>query len=224
MTEGDILDEVIKNVSICYDNEQRNLAKIAISAPTEGVIRDAAGKLVENVLQNIINTINACVPNYKIVSKVGSTDYLSKSINYKGSLYSMNTIQVDRHVFSNGKRIAFIENKTYLDSCYYDRALADFRKIIESLSQHGHKISDLDFVVFAGQNAASENTLKMYEADFWNFTRHYTDGVGIEPKTFFFLKGKRSSSHPLYKEKHPLNEENIKDLARLLLNDAKMCS
>lgn len=58
MTEGDILDEVIKNVSICYDNEQRNLAKIAISAPTEGVIRDAAGKLVENVLQNIINTIN----------------------------------------------------------------------------------------------------------------------------------------------------------------------
>ena len=50
MTEGDILDEVIKNVSICYDNEQRNLAKIAISAPTEGVIRDAAGKLVENVL------------------------------------------------------------------------------------------------------------------------------------------------------------------------------
>ena len=80
----------------------------------------AAGKLVENVLQNIINTINACVPNYKIVSKVGSTDYLSKSINYKGSLHSMNTIQVDRHVFSNGKRIAFIENKTYLDSCYYD--------------------------------------------------------------------------------------------------------
>ena len=217
--KNQIANKVITNVKLCYDREQKNLHSIAVSSKTEGEIREAAGKLVENVLQNIFNTINAELPTAKIVSKVGSTDYLSKTIFYKGKKVVNDKIQVDRHVFSNGKRICFIENKTYLDSCYYDRALADFRKIAQSLAEHGKDPSECKYIVFAGQNAASERTLFTYEADFWNDTKHLTlKRDGLETETFFFLKGKRSSSLPLYKVKHELDINNIRAFTYYILD------
>ena len=214
-----IIGTIITKVEECYEAEQNKLHKLSISAKTEGEIREAAGNLVENVLQCIFNTINECIPSAKIQSKVGSTDFLSKNIKYKGKEVEFNTIQVDRHVYSNGKRICFIENKTYLDSCYYDRALSDFRKIAQSLKQHGIDPSDCKYIVFAGQNAAKDETLFTYEADFWEDTRHLTkDLTGLETKIFFFLRGKRSSAKPLYKVKHELDERNLKEFISYLLN------
>jgi len=213
-----ITGKVITNIHKCYDREQAQLASLAETAQTEGVIRDAAGNLVESLLQNIFDTINTEIPGANIESIVGGRDRLSKTIHYKGRDVEFNQIQVDRHIFSNKKRIAFIENKTYLDSCYYDRALADFRKIAQSLKQHGTDPADVKYIVFAGQNAAKDKTLFVYEADFWDDTKHLTsDPNGIESKIFFFLKNKRSSAKPLYKVKHELDDDVIKKFVSFII-------
>lgn len=214
-----VIRTVLANVARCYDREQASLVQLGSTAQTEGQIRAAAGELIESVLQNIFSSINSVIPQARIVSKVGSTDYLSKEIVYRGQTFSFDTIQVDRHVWSNGHRIAFVENKTYLDSCYYDRALADFRKIAQSLAQHGTDPASASYIVFAGQNAADNHTLKTYTADFWNDTKHLTAAPdGLNPYTFFFLKGKRSSARPLYKIKPELDESTIEQFVRLIIS------
>ncbi len=216
-----IINKVLENIKVCYDREQKKLEKIGKAHKTEGEIRHAAGELVEHILQNIIDTINMYLKN-DIQSKVGSSDYLSKSVTYKGKTYQFNTIQVDRHLWFNNKRIAFIENKTYLDSCYYDRALADFRKIAQSLHQSGEDPCNVEYIVFAGQKAAKDETLFAYTIDFYEDTKHLTKNVeGLSPHVFYFLKGIRSSSKPLYKIKHDLNLEEIKSFVLFLLSTIK---
>ena len=214
-----VIQTVLTNVTRCYDVEQAALVRLGNTAQTEGQIRAAAGELVESILQNIFTSINSVIPQAGIVSKVGSTDYLSKEIEYREQIFSFDTIQVDRHVWSHDRRIAFVENKTYLDSCYYDRALADFRKIAQSLAQHGTDPATVSYIVFAGQNAADNHTLETYTADFWNDTRHLTSASGgLNPHTFFFLKGKRSPARPLYKIKHELDTNVIEQFVRLIIS------
>ncbi len=200
---------IFQAVSEKYDDEQRKLSEIGSIHRTEGTIRYAAGELVEKVLQSVFDTMNKFLP-LPIVSKVGSTDFLSKTITYKGQTYTNNRIQVDRHVWYGEKRIAFIENKTYLDSCYFDRALADFKKIAQALKQKEIDPHSCAYIVFAGQVAGRENTFLNYEAEFWAET-------GIVPQRYFFLKGTRNSKKPLYKIKHELNLETIKSLVDTIL-------
>ena len=219
INENDVVRKVLNDISICYNFEQEKLRLIGINHNTEGEIRYAAGNLVEIILQTIFNTINSFLDNNKIISKVGTTDYLKKRIEYKGKMYENNSIQVDRHIWYAGKRIAFIENKTYLDSCYYDRALADFKKISQALIQQGDDPKKCEFIVFAGQKAAKDNTLLTYEAEFWYETKNLlATEEGIVPKIFFFLKGIRSSSKPLYKIKHELDKKTIEDFVRLFIS------
>lgn len=219
MDNNEIINKIICNIEECYDKEQSSLHELSLNANTEGEIREAAGNLVEHILQCIFNSINYYFPEADIISKVGNTDYLSKTILYKGREVHFNTIQVDRHIWAKNKRLCFIENKTYLDSCYYDRALADFRKIAQSLQEHKQDPADYKYIVFAGQNALKDDTMFTYEADFWNDTKHLTDNPnGLETKTFFFLKGKRSSAKPLYKNKHELNKEDLKNFITYIIN------
>ena len=219
MNKTVIINNILKNCHEFYDKEHVKLVNLGKKAKTEGEIRAAAGVFIENFLQNIFNQINKHVPNAKIISKVGTTDYLSLNIKYKGKKAANNQIQVDRHVFSKGKRIAFIENKTYLDSCYYDRALADFRKIVQSIKQSKKEPADCKYIVFAGQNAASNNKLFFYEAEFFNDIKHLTkNGKGVDVKIFFFLKGKRKSSLPLYKVKHELDDKVLKEFISYMLS------
>lgn len=218
----DIQEVVKENVIQTYNKEQAKLVEIGRIHQTEGEIRYAAGELVEKVLQSIFDSINKFLDNDKIISKVGGTDYLTKEIEYKGVKYINNKIQVDRHVWYKDKRIAFIENKTYLDSCYYDRALADFKKIVQSLCQKNEHPEDCLFIVFAGQKAAKENTLLTYEAEFCYETKDITDAeFGIEPKIIYFLQNIRNSSKPLYRIKHPLNFNNISSLVEIVINKIK---
>ncbi len=211
--------KVFENFSQCYDKEQSSLYNLALHCKTEGEIRAAAGNLVEALLQNIFDTINGNLDlkDRRIISKVGSTDYLSKSVLYKGVTITNNNIQVDRHIWSGRRRIAFIENKTYLDSCYFDRALADFRKIAQSLHQAHIDPSTMEYIVFAGQNAANKQTLLTYEADFWSDTKLICS-KGIEPKVVFFLRGKRSSSKPLYRVKHEIDFDAIRYFLKLIMH------
>lgn len=219
MNREQIKRKVIDDIVAKYDSEQANLVNIGLHHTTEGEIRYAAGELVEKILQSIFDSINSFLPNEKIISKVGSTDYLKKEIDYKGVKYINDTIQVDRHVWYKNKRIAFIENKTYLDTCYYDRALADFKKICQALLQERKNPLDCLFIVFAGQKAGKDNTFLTYEAEFWHETKSIMNSeYGIEPKTIYFLKGIRNSSKPLYKIKHILDIDNIKNFVDIILN------
>lgn len=219
-----IIDEktvrkIIHNCHIYYDNEHPKLVKLANEARTEGEIRNAAGNFVEDFLQNIFDNINKYIPTANIISKVGSNDFLTLELEYKGEKITNDKIQVDRHIFSRGKRIAFIENKTYLDSCYYDRALADFKKIVYSMKQKGYNPEDFKYIVFAGQNAASEDRLFFYEAEFYHSIKHLTQNEsGVDTRIFFFQKGKRNSSHPLYKIKHELDDEVLTNFIKYIVS------
>lgn len=205
----ELYQSVFESVSKKYDEEQKKLSEIGSIHRTEGAIRYAAGELVEKVLQSIFDAMNQFLP-LAIVSKVGGTDFLSKTIQYKGKTYTNNRIQVDRHVWYGDKRIAFIENKTYLDSCYFDRALADFKKITQALKQKNFEPNSCAYIVFSGQNAGRENTFLNYEAEFW-------DETGIVPQRYFFLKGKRDPKKPLYKIKHELDFDAIKSFVDAIL-------
>lgn len=217
INNNELIEKIVADVKACYDNEHIKLKMIGETHKTEGEIRHAAGQLVEAVLQSAFNSINTLLTD-KIDSKVGSTDYLSKSIEYKGQTYINNTIQVDRHIWFKGKRIAFIENKTYLDACYYDRALADFKKITQALFQDGKDPKECEFIVFAGQKAANNNTLLTYEAEFWHETKTLLNSeYGIEPKVFYFLKNSRSSKKPLYEIKHEFNENAVKEFVKVII-------
>lgn len=214
-----IIKKIILNCHDYYNKEHPKLVRLANRSKTEGEIRNAAGVFVEGFLQNIFDNINKYIPTAHILSKVGSTDFLTLTIDYKGKKITNDKIQVDRHVFSKGKRIAFIENKTYLDSCYYDRALADFKKIVYSMKQSGNAPEDFKYIVFAGQNAASNDKLFFYEAEFYHSIKHLTkDELGVDTKIFFFQKGKRNSSHPLYKEKHELDDVVLTNFIKYIIS------
>ena len=217
VSDNELVEKILADVKACYDAEHIKLKSIGETHKTEGEIRHAAGQLVENVLQSVFNSINKYLTD-KVESKVGKTDYLKKSIEYKGETYINDTIQVDRHIWFKGKRIAFIENKTYLDSCYYDRALADFKKITQALVQDGKDPKSCEFIVFAGQKAAKENTLLTYEGEFWHETKAVLESdCGIEPKVFYFLKNNRSSKKPLYAIKHEFNENTVREFIKLMI-------
>lgn len=222
MDKNDICVQVIKSCHTFYDIQHPKLVQLGKSAKTEGEIRYAAGDFVERFLQNIFDTLNSLL-KVNIISKVGSNDFLHLEISYKGKKYRNDKIQVDRHVYNNNKCLCFIENKTYLDSCYYDRALADFKKIIYSINYNNDKPEKYKYIVFAGQKAASSNTLDFYEAEFYNSIKHLTDNdQGVDTRIFFFLKGTRNSQKPLYKIKHELDDETLKDFVMTMLDMLKI--
>lgn len=217
-----IISRVQEAVSQHYDQTHPHLLETAAKAKNGGQIREASRLFVEDLLQCIFDTLNQALPEANINSLIGSQDFLSRQVTdpISGKSFTFSTIQVDRHIWAKGKRIAFIENKTYLDSCYYDRALADFRKIAQALAQSGIDPASCLFIIFAGQNSLKQPTLQAYTADFINEISLLVKppaSTHIIPHVVFFLQEKRKSTVPLYRRKIPLNLEAIAQFTRLLL-------
>ena len=102
MNREQIKRKVIDDIVAKYDAEQANLVNIGLHHTTEGEIRYAAGELVEKILQSIFDSINSFLPNEKIISKVGSTDYLKKEIpDYKNNKYYENRSLLKRTIEKN---------------------------------------------------------------------------------------------------------------------------
>jgi len=79
-----------------------------------------------------------------------------------------------------------------LDACYLKRAVMDF---IE-LEQSPEVPDDVEYAIFAGQNACGADAFAYYPAFFKKIT-------GKEVKIFFVNPSrKRSSSRPIYNEKY----------------------
>ena len=112
-----------------------------------GNARNASGLLYEQLIKRTCDELD-------LVAK--KNDYFrTKQINGK----SLRTLQVDWHVYRNGKLFKLVESKTYLDRCYLERAVTDFIKLNESPDVP----NDAEYCIFAGQNACADDALEYYK-------------------------------------------------------------
>ena len=145
-----------------------------------GNARNASGLVYENLIKRTCDRLEL---------DAKKNDYV-KTEEVNG--YSLKNLQVDWHVYKNGKMTKAIESKTYLDACYLKRAIPDF---IE-LDQSPDVPDNVEYAIFAGQNACGDAPFAYYPAFFKKIT-------GKDVKIFFVNpQRKRSSSRPIYKEKY----------------------
>ena len=105
--------------------------------------------------------------------------------------HCLKNLQVDYHVYVDGIMTKAIESKTYLDACYLKRAVMDF---IE-LDQSPEVPDDVDYAIFAGQNACGADAFAYYPAFFNKMTGKSVEIFFVNPSR------KRSSARPIYVEK-----------------------
>ena len=145
-----------------------------------GAARSESGLVYENLIERTCAALDldARKNDYKKTEEVNVT--------------CLKNLQVDKHIYRNGLMAKAVESKTYLDACYLKRAVMDF---IE-LDQSPEVPDDVDYAIFAGQNACGKDAFAYYQAFFKKIT-------GKEVKIFFVNPSrKRSSSRPIYKEEY----------------------
>ena len=143
-----------------------------------GNARNASGLLYENLIKRTCNQLGL---------DAKKNDYV-KTEEVNG--YSLMNLQVDWHIYKNNVMRYLVESKTYLDACYLKRATLDF---IE-LDQSPDVPDNVEYAIFAGQNACGDAPFAYYQHFFKKFT-------GKDMKIFFLHPNhKRSSSRPIYKE------------------------
>ena len=145
-----------------------------------GAARSESGLVYENLIERNCAALglDARKNDYKRTEEVNGT--------------CLKNLQVDKHIYRDDLMKKAVEGKTYLDACYLKRAVMDF---IE-LDQSPEVPDDVDYAIFAGQNACGKDAFAYYQAFFKKIT-------GKEVKIFFVNPSrKRSSSRPIYKEEY----------------------
>jgi hypothetical protein len=145
-----------------------------------GAARSESGLVYENLIERTCTVLDldARKNDYKKTEEVDGT--------------CLKNLQVDKHIYRDGLMVKAVESKTYLDACYLKRAVMDF---IE-LEQSPEVPDDVDYAIFAGQNACGKDAFTYYQAFFKKIT-------GKEVKIFFVNPTrKRSSSRPIYNEEY----------------------
>ena len=69
-------------------------------------------------------------------------------------------LQVDKHISYNDQIESVCECKTYLDFCYYKRAISDFKEVLLSPDTP----DSLKLAVFTGQRSLDDNSLEFANA------------------------------------------------------------
>jgi len=145
-----------------------------------GSARSSSGLVYENLIQRICDELELeCKKNdYKKTEEVNG--------------HCLKNLQVDKHIYRDGVMVKAVESKAYLDACYLKRAIMDF---IE-LDQSPEVPDNVEYAIFAGQNACGSDAFAYYPAFFKKIT-------GKEVKVFFVNPDrKRSSSRPIYNTKY----------------------
>ena len=145
-----------------------------------GAARAASGLVYENLIERTCEELgmDARKNDYKRTEEVNGT--------------CLKNLQVDKHIYRNGVMVKAVESKCYLDACYLKRAVMDF---IE-LEQSPEVPDNVEYAIFAGQNACGKDAFAYYQAFFKKMT-------GKEVKIFFVNPSrKRSSSRSIYNEKY----------------------
>lgn len=159
---------------------------------TGGKMRGDRGADIEVFVRNTINTIAAEVSKNLLAVK-GSSDKKELKLMV-GEKEIKKDHQVDIHIYLDGKFIAVVECKAYLDSCYYVRACDDFTLF----KKFGY---DVKKYIFTLENSIDEDTKV--------FTDHVTENVC--DNIFCLLDGKRTSAKPIYDSKFrkPINLQKL---------------
>ena len=145
-----------------------------------GAARSGSGLVYENLIERTCNILglDARRNDYKKTEEVNGC--------------CLKNLQVDKHIYHGNVMKKAVESKAYLDACYLKRAVMDF---IE-LEQSPEVPDDVEYAIFAGQNACGADAFAYYPAFFKKIT-------GKEVKIFFVNPSrKRSSSRPIYNEKY----------------------
>lgn len=96
---------------------------------------------------------------------------------------SLPRLQVDRHITHNAAIESVCECKTYLDFCYYKRAISDFKEVLLSPDTQ----DNIKLAVFTGQRSLDDNSLEFANA----LSRLET---GVTPELFVVNRVKQRSS------------------------------
>jgi len=166
-----------------------------------GKMRGDRGADIEVFVRNTINNIGTELSK-NLVAVKGSSDKKELKL-LVGDKEIKKDHQVDIHVYLDGKFIAVVECKAYLDSCYYVRACDDFILF----KKFGY---DVKKYIFTLENSIDEDT-KI-------FTDHVTENVCSH--VFCLLDGKRTSSKPIYDSnfRKPINTQKLYEFIDYMFN------
>lgn len=136
-----------------------------------GKLRAGSGAAVEDMIDLIWNALASKYPEVNSRIAVGRLTPVAV-IDEDGEEI---TESVDRHCFIDGKMVAAIECKTYLDKCYMQRANDDF-KLMKT------QIPDLQGVIVSLEDSIAANSFD------------FIMNKGNINKNFFLAVGKRNSA------------------------------
>jgi hypothetical protein len=143
-----------------------------------GKARNASGVIFENFIKRICadNGLEAKRNDYKRTEEISGV--------------CLKNLQVDKHIYRNGKMVKATESKCYLDACYFKRAILDFIELNASPDVP----DDVEYAILAGQECVSKDTLNYYSAYFKKMT-------GKDVSIFIVNKHKkRNATRAIYME------------------------
>tara|TARA_B100001971_G_scaffold189509_1_gene191593 strand:+ start:430 stop:1176 length:747 start_codon:yes stop_codon:yes gene_type:complete len=174
-----------------------------------GTIRQQNGKLGEDFVEILFNHIvKFFFEDKNIIIKNGNKKEEKKniSITSKNGETFTKKHSVDIHVYFNNELKICVECKSYLDSCYFGRALLDFHTYKQD---NNGRFQDMIPMIFAFEEAADKNTLNFEMAN-----------LNIYPNIFYMLDGNRSSKKAYWKPKYrkQINQDKLLKFIKHIYN------
>lgn len=150
-----------------------------------GEIRQTRGDLVETLVADLWQSLG---PDHIARTQMKHT------IDF-GDIGTLD-IGCDVDLYIGNELRGIVECKAYVDKCFLERAIVDFRYLKEATA--------VPKIVVGLENAIAENTRKILQ----HVHRDCLDDV------FFLVPGKRSSGRPLYKQEFfkPIDESSYDSL------------
>lgn len=142
---------------------------------TGGKRRAIAGRLFEQLCSDLVACTDRTIHKNRFIR--------SRTV---GGVF-LPRLQVDRHISHNDQIESVCECKTYLDFCYYKRAISDFHEVLLSPDTP----DTLRLAVFTGQRSLDDNSLAFANAV-------ALEEIGIKPELFVLnVVKQRTSSRQL---------------------------
>ena len=161
------IDEAIENYNLLLTSGH----KLFSQPNTGGKRRALAGRLFEELANDLVACTDRTIQTKRFIdSRTIEGLFLPK-------------LQVDKHISHNDVIESVCECKTYLDLCYYKRAISDFKEVYLSPDTP----DTIKLAVFTGQRALDDNSLAFANA----VSRQET---GVSPELFVVNTTKQRTS------------------------------
>lgn len=193
------MENILNKIVDYYNNNISSENLYNENSNAGGKIRGKNGDLVENMVKIILGDLCQLnnTPNFRITGKKEDS---IKVFSKNGHI----DVSTDVHFYMGKTPIIFVECKTYLDKCYFDRANSDFN--------HFKNIdTSKNCVVVSLENGIASNA------------ENYFMDQGNTDKVFYLVDGKRTSKKPIWKNEFykPMNIEVLSNLINYMNNIIK---